>query len=99
MADYRDGKEEICVAWTRVDLRALGEVNRVAVEFDVHNASGLVGPRTSHGMSICIDEIAFEVPAGCSPTRVSPRNGGAAPRSGGRRFFVFLRPGRYSHFL
>ncbi len=63
MADYRDGKEEICAAWTRVDLRALGEVNRVAVEFDVHNASGLVGPRTSHGMSICIDEISFEVPA------------------------------------
>lgn len=63
MADYRDGKEEICVAWTRVDLRALGEVNRVAAEFDVHDASGLVRSRTSHGMSICIDDIAFEVPA------------------------------------
>lgn len=62
LGDYRDGKEYVCAEWTTVDLSALGEVNKVVLSADIHNASNLVGTQSSTGFTVCVDEIAFEVP-------------------------------------
>lgn len=62
LGDYRDGKEYVCSEWTTVDLRALGEVNKVVLTADIRNASGLVSTEASSGFTVCVDEIKFEVP-------------------------------------
>lgn len=62
LGDYRDGREYVCAEWTEVDLTALGEVNKVVLTADIRNASGLVSTTSSTGFSVCVDEIAFEVP-------------------------------------
>lgn len=62
--DYRDGKEFVCEDWTKVDLAALGTVNKVVITVDASNASGLVGAEATAGFSVCLDQIEFEVPAG-----------------------------------
>ena len=62
LGDYRDGKEYVCADWTLVDLTALGEVNKVVLTVDAKNESGLISTTSSSGFSVCVDEIAFEVP-------------------------------------
>lgn len=62
LGDYRDGKEYVCSEWTTVDLRALGEVNKVVLTADIRNASELVSTQSSTGFTVCLDEIKFEVP-------------------------------------
>ncbi len=64
LGDYRDGKEFVCEDWTKVDLAALGTVNKVVITVDASNASGLVGAEATAGFSVCLDQIEFEVPAG-----------------------------------
>lgn len=62
LGDYRDGKEFVCTEWTTVDLTALGEVNKVVLTANIVNASELISTTSSSGFSVCVDEIAFEVP-------------------------------------
>ena len=64
LGDYRDGKEFVCSEWTKVDLTALGTVNKVVITVDVNNVSGLVATDSASGFSVCLDEIEFEVPLG-----------------------------------
>ncbi len=50
--------------WTKVDLAALGTVNKVVITVDASNASGLVGAEATAGFSVCLDQIEFEISAG-----------------------------------
>lgn len=56
LADFRDGKSFISNTWTKVDLKALGKVDSVAISFDSSD-------KAQFGMNtpayVCIDNIEF----------------------------------------
>lgn len=56
LADFRDGKSFISNTWAKVDLKALGEVDSVAISFDSSD-KGQFGVNTP--AYICIDNIEF----------------------------------------
>lgn len=56
LADFRDGKSFISNTWTKVDLKALGKVDSVAISFDSSD-KGQFGMNTP--AYVCIDNIEF----------------------------------------
>ena len=60
LGDFRDGKKDICSEWIKVDLSALGTVNKVVITTDIHIATDVL--KEYKGYSVCIDEISFELP-------------------------------------
>ncbi len=58
LADFRDGKSFICQEWTKVDLTALGKVNKVEFAFESTD-NGDWGMNTP-GYA-CIDDIIYKL--------------------------------------
>lgn len=59
MADFRNGKSFIMDTWTEVDMTALGEVNKVVLNYDASDA--FLNLNIGGSYSICVDNIKFEV--------------------------------------
>ena len=59
LADYRNGKNFVCSAWTNVDLSGLGTVNKVVVSMSSSD-SGDWGMNTPS--YVCIDNLKFDLP-------------------------------------
>ncbi|WP_373697993.1 DUF4465 domain-containing protein [Porphyromonas loveana] len=57
LADYRDGKTYICNEWTKVDLSALGKVNKVAVTSVASQGFTNIFKK-SYGL--CVDDIVVQ---------------------------------------
>lgn len=58
IGDRRDGKQEYIEDWTKIDLSALGSINKIEFDIDTH---GWNIP-TAISWSVCIDNIAFKTP-------------------------------------
>ncbi len=57
LADFRDGKKFVLDKWTKVDMSALGEVDKLTFEFassDVHEIYGMNTPAY-----VCVDNLEF----------------------------------------
>lgn len=59
LADYRNGKNFVCSAWTNVDLSGLGTVNKVVVSMSSSD-SGEWGMNTPS--FVCLDNLKFDLP-------------------------------------
>ncbi len=56
LADFRDGKTDICKTWKEVDLKPLGKVNKVTITFDGTDM-GDFGPNTP--TYVCLDNLTY----------------------------------------
>lgn len=56
LADYRNGKSDICAQWTKVDLSSLGKVNSIAITFDSTD-KGEWGINTPQ--YVCLDNLTY----------------------------------------
>lgn len=56
LADFRNGKTDICKTWQEVNLKPLGKVNKVTITFDSSDKSG-DGLNTP--AYVCIDNLTY----------------------------------------